>query len=142
MSGLEAFGLACNIMQVISFAGEVVSTFKAIFRGECFDSAVAITSIQLPQALEALNQSLEQAPRPPNKDEMEMLDIAGQCLAAAANLRAELGKICGDDAKGSYKVALVGTARKILNKHKIEELEMVLRVHRETLENRLLQRVW
>lgn len=142
MSGLEALALACSVMQVISFAGEVVSTFKAIFRGQSFDPAVTVTAIQLSDAFETLNQSLLQAPRPLNKDETDMVDIAGQCLDAATNLKAELDKICGGGAKGSYKVALAGTARRILNKGKIEEQEKVLRVHRETLENRLLQRIW
>lgn len=34
MSGIEALSVACNIVQVISFAHETVSFFKAVYRGQ------------------------------------------------------------------------------------------------------------
>ncbi|KAK4152968.1 hypothetical protein C8A00DRAFT_34300 [Chaetomidium leptoderma] len=140
-TGLEALGLACNIMQVISFAGGLISTFNAIRGGHSPDVAITTTATQMSNAFKTLAQSLGQATRPLNKDEMEMAVIAEQCLDAAVALKAEVDKIWDGNTKGSYKAALTGAARKMLNQGKIERLEKVLRVHRETIENRLLQRI-
>ncbi|KAL2172366.1 hypothetical protein VTG60DRAFT_6205 [Thermothelomyces hinnuleus] len=103
--------------------------------------AIATTAAQMKGAFQTLSKSLEKAPQPLNKDEMEMLNIARQCHAVADKLQVELNKICGGDNKGSYRFALSGTVRKIWNQGKIDELEKVLRAHRETLDSRLLQRI-
>ncbi|KAK4038639.1 hypothetical protein C8A01DRAFT_17314, partial [Parachaetomium inaequale] len=141
LTGLEAFSMACNIMQVISFTGEVISTFQAIRHGQSPDVSIAVTAKQMPEAFEALSQSLEQAQKPLNKDDAEMADLAAQCLAAAAALKVELDKIW-DSTKGSYRAALTGTVKKMFNQRKIDELEKLLRVLREIMEQRLLHRIW
>src|SRR5690242_15726811 len=138
-TGLEALGLACNIMQVINFAGEVISTFKAIRGGHSPDEAITTTATQMSNAFEALTQSLEQAPKPLNKDEIELVKIAQQCRDAAAALKAEVDKMWGGNTKTSRTAAFIGAVRRMLNQGKIEQLEKKLRVHRETIENRLLQ---
>lgn len=87
LTGLEALSLACNIMQMIGFAGGLISTFKATHRGHSPDAALAVTATQMPEAFESLSQSLARAPQPLKNDEMEMAVIAAQCLAAAAELQ-------------------------------------------------------
>jgi hypothetical protein len=126
---------------VISFAGEVISTFQAIRRGHSPDAGMAVTANRMSEAFEALSQSLEQAPKPLNKDDAEMADIAAQCLAAATALKVELDKIW-DGTKGSYRAALTGTVKMMFNQRKVDDLEMVLRAHREAMEQRLLHRIW
>ncbi|KAK4148860.1 hypothetical protein C8A00DRAFT_38552 [Chaetomidium leptoderma] len=140
LTGLEAFSMACNIMQVISFTGEVISTFQAIRHGQSPDVSIAVTAKQMPEAFEALSQSLEQGQKPLNKDDAEMADLAAQCLAAAAALKVELDKIW-DSTKGSYRAALTGTVKKMFNQRKIDELEKLLRALREIMEQRLLHRI-
>jgi hypothetical protein len=128
-------------MQVISFACEVVFTLKALLRGQKLDQAVQVSAKELYNTFESLNMSLENAPRPLNSDESELIDIARGCSAAAAELTSQLEKIWGSRSKWPLKAAVTGTAKRLLNKAKVEELDKVLRSHREILENRLLQRV-
>lgn len=142
-TGLEAFGLACNVMQVIQFAGSVISVFKSFHRGQFPDEAITITAEQMQRACQALTESLENAKPTPDKDGIEMLNISQQCLVVAEKLQLELKKF-GDSSyyKKSLLSAAKGTFKMILKQRKIDELEKELRAYRETLDNRLLQRIW
>ena len=142
LTGLEALGLACNIMQVISFTGELIKTFKAIHRGQSPDVAAAATATQMSGVFERLSQSLAKAPQPLNKDEMEVAVIGAQCLDAATELKLELDKIWDGSTKGSFRAAMAGAARKMLNQHNIEDLEKLLRAHQDAIQQLLLQRIW
>ncbi len=141
-TGLEAFSLACNIMQVISFARELISTSKAIYRGQSPDATVAITAKGMSEAFEALTQSLDQTPKPVNKEDKELADVATKCQDAAAALQAEVNKTSSRRAEGSRTAAISGTVRWILKRGKIESLEKVLRAQLEVMEQGLLHRIW
>jgi hypothetical protein len=129
-------------MQVISFGCEMAAIAKSIRGTTSPDSGGTGMASRLLKASEALDQSLREAPKPLNKDEQELLDVAGQCRVAAAELSTEMGKIYDGSTPGSRRSTAIRVGRIIWNRHKIEGLEKILREHRETLDNHLLQRVW
>ena len=146
MSGMEplaALGLACNVMQLISFSGEVISVVKAVKSGRSIDPSAEAIAAQLATASDAVSQSLRAVPKALDADETEILDIAKECLAAAVNLTTRLEKIRGGDtSSGSYRAGVASAVKKMWNKREIEELESMLCAHRKNLEMRLLQRNW
>ncbi|KAK5651870.1 hypothetical protein OQA88_11639 [Cercophora sp. LCS_1] len=129
MSGMEplaALGLACNVIQLISFCGEVLSVLKAVKSGGSIDPSAAIAA-QLTAASDAVSQSLTAVPKALDADETEILDIAKECLAAADNLTAKLEEIRGNGtSSGSYRAGLTRAVKKMWNKREIEELESML----------------
>ncbi|KAM4058922.1 hypothetical protein HRG_008201 [Hirsutella rhossiliensis] len=145
MSGLEvlaAFGLACNVMQVIGFVHEGVQVGKTIYDTGCLDPSLADATDCLAKGLEDLKRSLETTPKPLNRDEQELLDVAMGSLDTATGLKAELDKIAGVASKSKQSAALRGWLRTIMGgKRRIEKLEKAMRSRREVLESRLLLRV-
>ncbi len=146
MSGLEAlaaFGLACNVLQVINFVQEGVQIGKTIYDTGCLDPNLADTTDCLTRGLDGLKKSLETATKPLNRDEQGLLDIAQSCLDIGSVLKNELDKIAGIASKGRQSAALRGWLKMIMGgKKKIENMEKAMFSRREVLENQLLLRIW
>jgi hypothetical protein len=146
MSGMEplaVLGLACSVMQVISFSRELLSVSKAVHRGQSINPSADTIADQLTKASNAVSQSLMGMPKALDADETGIANIAQECLRAANNLTAKLDRITGGGkARGSSRAVVTTVVRKIWNKNEIEELESMLRAHRNNLELRLLQRTW
>ncbi|KAK3344814.1 hypothetical protein B0H65DRAFT_573259 [Neurospora tetraspora] len=79
MSGLEAFRLACNVMQTIGFAIEMASVCHTIFRIGSPDTSTATLLDHSTQITTSLKNSTSSA-RPVTRDENELLDTANKCL--------------------------------------------------------------
>ncbi|KAF4586021.1 vegetative incompatibility protein HET-E-1 [Ophiocordyceps camponoti-floridani] len=111
MSGLEAlaaFGLACNVMQVIGFVLDGAHVVKTVYNSGCLDENLTERTLHLTKGLQSLEQSLTACPKTSNKDERELLEIARGCLGAASTLKAEMDKIAGDDSKRKRTAAVPG----------------------------------
>lgn len=78
MSGAEAlaaFGIACNVMQVVGFVQDGVHMSKAIYETGSLDPQLARTTSYLTESSEGLRDSLGHV-LPLGKDEQELLEIA------------------------------------------------------------------
>ncbi|PHH90563.1 hypothetical protein CDD83_3289 [Cordyceps sp. RAO-2017] len=143
MEALAAFGLACNVMQVIGFVHDGAQVGKTIYETGCLDPSLAEATSCLSKGVEDLELSIETAPRPWNRDEQELFDIAKGSLNTALALKTELVKIAGISSKGKQSAAFRGWLRVMTGgKRKIDKMEKEMRSRREMLENRLLLRVW
>ncbi|KAK0723456.1 hypothetical protein B0T26DRAFT_750728 [Lasiosphaeria miniovina] len=79
MSSLEplaAYGLTCNVMQVISFASETAPVCKVIFETGTLDPSLVKRTAGLSEALTSLGDLLDSAPKPMNSDDQKLLDVA------------------------------------------------------------------
>jgi hypothetical protein len=144
MSGLEpllALSLACNVMQVIDIAFKTTSTCKAIFQSGSLDPTLTRTVAQLMSIFQRLGESLDSATQPRNRDEQALLDVARECSAAAADLKAEVVKISDEASKGKYSGAIGGAMKAIFKRRKIEKLEKSLAACKEVLETHLLVQI-
>ncbi|OOQ84423.1 hypothetical protein PEBR_30443 [Penicillium brasilianum] len=144
MSGAEAlvaFGLACNVMQVIGFVQDGAHMCKTIYGTGSLDPQLAQTTRYIAESLERLRESLGHV-LPFGKEEQELLEIAQGSLHTAAELKAELEKISCTMAKGKHSAAFRGWLRATLGGSKrVKRLEKVMRDRQHILETRLLLRI-
>jgi hypothetical protein len=139
---LLALGLACNVIQIISFSLETLAIANKIRKEGSFNTDLA----QNVQRIEKLSQELEismqnfpqgnQAPQS-QTPQSELIDIARDCNSIASQMTSELSKI--SNSKG-------GTFGKTLNvvyrKSKLEKMEKTMTQCQQSLNSRLLQRLW
>lgn len=141
MSGLEALGIACNIMQVISFAHETIEFCKAMYEGQSLDlySEQSVASLS---AISAQLQTRYQGVRSQTAQDRELEDVARKCNVAARALEEEVKFLTRHQAAGSLKRTLLVTLKIIWRKRRLERLEKSLRNRQQTMESYLLARVW
>ena len=152
MSGLEplaALGLACNVFQVLGFAGDVCKFSRHVFEhGQAPEPAVALAraSGSLTKAFHDAEAIATAATQPLAQRDHELLKIARECNNAAKALQDEVDNNTAKTAKAKGKLvesAVAGVQSLASSrKKKIRELERLLEVHRDTLETRLLVNIW
>ncbi|KAI0883129.1 uncharacterized protein GGS22DRAFT_195372 [Annulohypoxylon maeteangense] len=140
MSGLEALSIACNIMQVISFAHETVSFCKAIYQGKSIDEYGGHDIASL-SALSAQLRKHYQNIKPKTTDEKQLEDIAKKCNIAARALEEEVAFLLSHNAKGHLAQTLRIAVKTNWRKGRLERLRNSLRNHQHTMESYLLARV-
>ncbi|XXH00842.1 histone H4-like TAF Taf6, SAGA complex subunit [Hypoxylon texense] len=140
MSGLEALGIACNIMQVISFAHETIGFCKATYEGQSLNlySEQSVASLS---AISAQLQTRYQGVKSKTAQERELENVARKCNVAARALEEEVMFLTHQQAAGSLKRTLRIMLKIIWRKRRLERLEKSLRNHQQTMESHLLARV-
>ncbi|KAI1455212.1 hypothetical protein F4805DRAFT_285719 [Annulohypoxylon moriforme] len=140
MSGLEALSIACNIMQVFSFAHETISFCRAVYQG---DSITEYDDHNV-QSLLSLSDQLQnnyQGFKPQTSDEKKLEEIAKKCNIAARALKEEMGFIRSQKARGNLAQTLTITVKIQWRRCRLEILGRSLRTHQRTMESYLLARV-
>ncbi|KAK3500449.1 uncharacterized protein B0T23DRAFT_401863 [Neurospora hispaniola] len=140
MSGLEAFGLACNVMQTIGFAIEMASVCHSIFRTGSPDPSMATLLAHSTQITTSLKSSISSA-RPVTRDDKELLDIANKCLDAMSALKVQVDKLTRPSAKGKVLPSLRLGLRAKFKQGNIDKLEKKMRDYQKVLESGLLLRI-
>ncbi|KAI2465181.1 hypothetical protein F4781DRAFT_424945 [Annulohypoxylon bovei var. microspora] len=142
MSGLEALtsllSIACNIMQVISFAHGTISFCRAIYQGKYINEYSDVTSLS---ALSAQLQTHYEATTPRTSDEKQLGDIAKKCNIAARALEEEVEFLKSHNAKGHLAQTLRIAVKTNWRKSRLERLDKSLRNDQHTMESYLLARV-
>lgn len=141
MSGLEAFGLACNVMQTIGFVIEIASVCHSIFRTGSPDPSMATLLAHSTQIATSLKSSISSA-RPVTRDDKELLDIAIKCLDAISALKVQVDKLTRPSAKGKVLPSLRLGLRAKFRGGNIDKLEKNMRDYQKVLESGLLLRIW
>lgn len=141
MSGLEAFGLACNVMQTIGFATEMASVCHSIFRTGSPDPSMATLLAHSTQITTSLKSSISSA-RPVTRDDKELLNIANKCLDAISALKVQVDKLTRPSAKGKVLPSLRLGLRAKFKQGNIDKLEKKMRDYQKVLESGLLLRIW
>ncbi|KAI1471056.1 uncharacterized protein F4812DRAFT_455168 [Daldinia caldariorum] len=140
MSGLEALGIGCNVMQVISFAHETVEFCKGVYRGQSFNDYNQQTVASL-QGLSAQLQTHFQKAKLKTTNEKQLADIASKCNVAARALEDEVNFLGSHHAKGDLRAALSVVIKTKWRRSRLERLEKSLRNHQQTMESYLLARI-
>ncbi|KAI9172678.1 hypothetical protein HJFPF1_02188 [Paramyrothecium foliicola] len=141
MSGLEALGLACNIFQVLSFAGETVSLCKAIYNGEATPDGKLQEKSQL--MIEAANITAESARVGPSPNNQQLLDIAAKCRRAAEELQSEVFVVTQNRQKsqGSVVKTVRVWTKLAWNRKKLQRLDNSLQDYSKLMEATILPQI-
>ncbi|KAI2784123.1 hypothetical protein F4815DRAFT_456926 [Daldinia loculata] len=140
MSGLEALGIACNIMQVISFAHETIDFCKEIYRGGSLNDYNQQSIASLVELSDQLQTHFQQAKSKIAQDK-RLADIAQKCNVAARALEDEVKFLTFHHAKGNLAATIKTVVKTNWRKSRLERLEKSLKNHQNTMESYLLARV-
>jgi hypothetical protein len=171
MSGLEVFGIVCNVIQVVSFSHKIISTCKQIYHdgAAVADHSLAEVVVQMRSASKALQQFIEydrihcfclisrsrkadlfhanvevrKDPKPLTKDQSDLIDFTKACINASQKLSIEVDKITaqGNQGRGRFQ-SIKLTFKRTWKKSKIEGLEKDLNRLQGALETQYLKRFW
>ena len=168
MSGAESlaiFGIACNVMQVISFAHDSVKFFKQLHDEGCADPSLRKAADQMRDATKSLVDSINVngGNTRLTAEEAELIELANVCSGIAKKLSDELNKLANGTAsktmsgttgtpgtttgaQKTVKASLWRTARlggrAWWKKGEIERLDKDLNRAQKMMETRILIRIW
>lgn len=142
MEAIVAFGLACNVVQVVDFALKVTSKCAEIARtGSTLEvQDYQNTSNQLANLTEGLNAAIDRAPKPLTRDDQDLLDLSRKCSGAAAELQHKLEELSTTKNRGKRNV--IGKAFKTFTSDRaIRDLHRRLTEYERVLNTRILVRM-
>lgn len=139
MSGVEAFALVCNVIQVVDFALKVASLCKKIRqdgpnpdlvkRGMAFDRVCA--SLQNTLTEDPILGEL-------SSEDQALLSISQESNKASFDLQSELNKLQLRDGSGGWRSIVGHAARAIQKSKKIDELHKKFETYQQALQTSLL----
>jgi hypothetical protein len=141
MEAIEAFALACNVVQVVDFGLKTASKGREIYNDGRTNEHQDLdyTSKHLAEISENMSVSIQNAPanKPLTKDDHELQDLAGECAKSANDLRDELDKLSIPGRHGK-RAALVRAFKSVRKSHAVTRINDWLREYERVLNTRLL----
>jgi len=156
MSGLEALGLACNVMQLISFAHETWNFCSEVYNGRSPDRSLRDNAEAMFGASQEVTLQLALLVSPAGSDtnsssgsptgnlslaERQLADLARKCNKAARELRDEALFLCECQAAGNLLSVMKTAIKTNWRRKRMQRLEKDLQNYRSAMETRLLERL-
>ena len=141
MSGLEALSLVCNIMTLITFAGDTVRLCKEIYEGKSPDDQL----VHVAQSLESTSRDLQLGKVSFSSSTAHndgLASVARKCNAAARSLIDEVDFVTTRQKKGSVRATLRVAATVQIRKYRLTRLEASLNKQQTILQTELLASIW
>ncbi|UPK92477.1 hypothetical protein LCI18_003412 [Fusarium solani-melongenae] len=141
MSGMEplaALGLACNIIQLLSFGGEAISLCRKVYKTGEIDPSLKDYSSQTAKICENLNDTLTQRQLDLGPDALALQQSATMCKAAADKLNRELELLTPTSGASGWRRGFTAPIKAIRYKHYLSELEKDLNNLKSGLDTQLL----
>ncbi|KAH7233063.1 hypothetical protein BKA59DRAFT_446560 [Fusarium tricinctum] len=140
-TGLEAVGAASAVIQLISFAGTLVSLTFQIYNGRPTpENELEEYAAKMSDAANRVQIRVRQVPQM-IPEEKKLFKVAQECVAAAESLRKEAQSITKGYRKGRVLKAVIGAIRTDYHKKKIQNLDLCLKRCKGILETELLQKI-
>lgn len=144
MEAIAAFGLACNVIQVVDFGLKTASKCRQIYKeGATIEvQDLENTSKNLAEVSRDLDAAIRraQAAKPLKKEDHELQDLSVKCSKIAGDLQVELQKL-SSESKQSKRASLIKTFKTISRKGTIDDLYKRLSEYERVLNTRLLARL-
>lgn len=144
MEAIAAFGLACNVIQVVDFGLKIASKFREIYdEGRTIEHQdLDYTSKHLAEINEKLSASIQNARtnKPLTKDDHELQDLAVKCARSARDLRDELDKLKISGRHGK-RAAVFKAFKSIRRNDAINKIRDRLCEYERVLDTRMLPRL-
>ncbi|KAK7427642.1 hypothetical protein QQZ08_005917 [Neonectria magnoliae] len=127
-TGLEALGAASAVLQVISFASDVIIVCKKVYDGKpTVDDQLEEHAERMSDAVGRVQSRCQtMAKNQPSEYDKKLAKIAEACRTAAKELQTELRFVTGLHEKGRLLKAINATLRASSHRKKIERLEVSL----------------
>ncbi len=139
---LVAFGIACNVIQVISFAGDCYTACSDIYHGRpTIDShreAAAESMVAASKDLQDYLQSFS----PQDDSERALLETAKQCVRTAQDMHREAQKVTSQYKAGNIRKLASAFAKGSKQNKKLSRLNDTLCGYRRNMDTQLLVRIW
>jgi hypothetical protein len=143
MDPLSALGLACTVMQVISFAHETISICKRLHRDGSSNPELGYCASHLSTLSAHLRRSIEDTAKQKtslNQQEKELQSIANECYHASMALQVELSNVANPSV-GSHRTAIRATLKNVWRRSDLEKLEKTMVANQRLLETKLLEQL-
>jgi hypothetical protein len=135
---LTSLSIACNVMQVISFAHEVTSIVKRIKKDGTADPELREHALNLSTSSEGLETYLKGCnPKRLPKNQVELEDIATKCLKTSKDIQSEIDKI--DSTRGG---SVMRAVKLKWRKTVFERLEQDMRKYQDAMQSNILIHLW
>jgi hypothetical protein len=145
MEGLAIFGIACNVIQVISFTRDAIAICKEIYSsGTAYDHDGYVNKAvrQYEGLCDDLQMKIKDGGVSFDPHEKELLDIAQDCLLAATKLKEAASKLVPPTVKGNTFRSLYSGVSAKWKEGRLQRLEVAVNKHQARLESHLLMKVW
>lgn len=144
MDPLSALGIACNLMQVISFTGETIALCKTIYKRGSADPSLEGNAKTLSIFTKSLRASLESTynQAPPSEAEQELRDLASKLLDKTEELTKTLDQIGAANGQANIKKTIQAACRQLYKSGLLRRLEKEVQEYQKALESGLLLRIW
>lgn len=145
MSGMEplaALGLACNIMQLLSFGGEAISLCRKVYETGEIDPGLKDYSSQTAKICEDLNDTLTQRQHNLGPDALALQQRATKCKIAADKLNHELKLLTPTSGASGWRRGFAAPIKAIRHKRHLTELEKDLNNLKSSLDSQLLVKIF
>ena len=149
MDPLTALGIACNVMQILSFSHEIFTLARRIAHDGSPDASLADKSAHLSDLSEDLQGSLkkQQETKHLTKQQQCLQKVAKKCLGSAKDLAEELDNIkwkpgpSGSNSKAQRRL-LSQTWKAWWGKSKIDNLEKEMTQAEQAMQSTMLSELW
>ncbi|KAM5343823.1 hypothetical protein ACJ41O_012360 [Fusarium nematophilum] len=139
-TGLEALGAASAVLQVISFASDVIGVCRKVYGGK------PTANDELQEHAKRLSDAVDRTQRRcqtmaksrPSEYDKRLAGIAEDCRAAARELENEVRFVTGMQQKGNLLKAVNAALRASSHRKKIERLEFSLFRYRQVMETEMI----
>ncbi|KAJ4146220.1 hypothetical protein NW754_001684 [Fusarium falciforme] len=143
MSGLEplaALGLACSVIQTITFAGQTLSLCRKISKDGQPDPALNDYSLELSKISETLKSNLNRGTGVLLSDDLALRDTAEKCLDVATKLAQEMKNLSPQNGQKGDRISFRLGFKTLFRKPRLEQLETSLRNIQSVMNTQLLVR--
>jgi hypothetical protein len=141
-TGLEALGAASAVIQLISFAGSLVSLSFKIYDGvPTPENELEKYSTKMMEAARRVQARGKQAPQGTQVSD-KLSKVSQECIDAATELRKEAQTLTKRYKKGKMFKAVYSALRAESHKTKLNQLNESLNKCKELMETELLLKIW
>lgn len=142
MSGLEGLGIACNIMQLISFTAETVKLCHLVYEGQAPEKEMLENATALQTLIASIDPDASAAKTRRSVSEQDLIDMARRCKVAAKEVVEEVSFLMKGHKQGSLASTLKVAAKTNWRTRRLKRLEQNSKRYQDTLEAHMLVRIW
>lgn len=141
MSGLETLSLAANIVEIISFAGEITRLCRSVYKHGRLESQLGILAVSLEAV--AKEAQVHQTNLVSKTDlDLSLEEMASKCQVAARELGEEVEYLHKGSKQGDLTAAVRVAVKVNWRKRRLDRLEATLAKFQAAMQSHLLYRLW
>jgi rubrerythrin len=143
MEAIAALGLACNVMQLISFGRETIQVARHAHTAGTVEEDLADKAAHLSTLGLMVEDSLQSAMKPQTKAQRDLQEAGRKCRQAAAELGDEIAKLCPEPGEKTSAFRAVKTSVKVMGrKSRLKKLEEMMLHWGKVIDSGLLLQIW